>query len=110
MQRLQTIACMEETMSDGSKLTSQRRRNLLQSVAGGTALFAGLGVNSMVVVAKTGTDIPKNIVTDGPVVTKANAHSIALDGAAIPDLKPAGSLTKGSRRCPTLPHDHAVDT
>jgi hypothetical protein len=54
----------------------------------------------MVVGAKTGKDIPKNIVTDGPVVTKANAHSIALDGGAIPDLKPAGSLIKGSRRCP----------
>jgi hypothetical protein len=64
-------------MSDGSKLSSQSRRNL---------------------------------PTDGPIVTKANAHSIALDGGAIPDLKPAGSLTKGSRRCPTLPHDHTVDT
>jgi hypothetical protein len=89
-------------MSDGSKLTSQSRRNLLMSVAGGAALFAGLGVNSIVVGTKTGKDIPKNIATDGPVVTKANVHSIALDGGAIPDLKPAGSLTKGSRRCPTL--------
>ena len=26
--------------------------------------------------AKTGTDIPKNIVTDGPVVTKANADGM----------------------------------
>jgi hypothetical protein len=97
-------------MSDGSKLSSQSRRNLPMNVAGGAALFAGLGVNSMVVGAKIGKDIPKNIVTDGPIVTEANAHSIALDGGAIPDLKPAGSLTKGSHRCPTLPHDHTVDT
>ncbi len=35
-------------MSDRSKSTSPGRRNLLKSVAGGTALFAGLGVNPMV--------------------------------------------------------------
>ena len=31
------------------------------------------GVQAVVNGAKTGTDIPKNIVTDGPVVTKLNA-------------------------------------
>ena len=35
-------------MSDESKLTSEGRRNFLQGVAGGTALFAGLGVNPLV--------------------------------------------------------------
>ena len=35
-------------MSDGSKSTSQGRRNLLKGVAGGTALFAGFGVNPIV--------------------------------------------------------------
>jgi ribose transport system substrate-binding protein len=39
----------------------------------GGAIIAGVGaVNG----AKTGTDIPKNIVTDGPVVTKANADGM----------------------------------
>ena len=35
-------------MADGSRVTSQSRRDLLKGVAGGTALFAGLGANSMV--------------------------------------------------------------
>ena len=37
----------------------------------GGAIIAG--VSAVVNGAKTGTDIPKNIITDGPVVTKANA-------------------------------------
>jgi ribose transport system substrate-binding protein len=37
----------------------------------GGAIVAG--VQAVVHGAKTGTDIPKNIVTDGPVVTKMNA-------------------------------------
>ena len=37
----------------------------------GGAVIAG--VSAVINGAKTGTDIPKNIVTDGPVVTKANA-------------------------------------
>ena len=34
------------------------------------------GVSAVVNGAKTGTDIPKNIITDGPVVTKANADGM----------------------------------
>jgi ribose transport system substrate-binding protein len=41
---------MEETMSDGSKV-AQHRRNVLKGVAGGAALFAGLGVNPLVAAA-----------------------------------------------------------
>lgn len=41
----------------------------------GGAIIAG--VAAVVNGAKTGTDIPKNIVTDGPVVTKANAPGMA---------------------------------
>jgi ribose transport system substrate-binding protein len=40
----------------------------------GGAIIAG--VQAVVHGAKTGTDIPKNIVTDGPVVTKANADGM----------------------------------
>ena len=40
----------------------------------GGAIVAG--VQAVVNGAKTGTDIPKNIVTDGPVVTKANADGM----------------------------------
>jgi ribose transport system substrate-binding protein len=40
----------------------------------GGAIVAG--VQAVVQGAKTGTDIPKNIVTDGPVVTKANADGM----------------------------------
>src|SRR5271166_2904119 len=40
----------------------------------GGAVIAG--VSAVVNGAKTGTDIPKNIVTDGPVVTKANADGM----------------------------------
>ena len=40
----------------------------------GGAIIAG--VSAVVNGAKTGTDIPKNIVTDGPVVTKANADGM----------------------------------
>jgi ribose transport system substrate-binding protein len=40
----------------------------------GGAIVAG--VQAVVGGAKTGTDIPKNIVTDGPVVTKANADGM----------------------------------
>ena len=38
---------------------------------------------------KTGTGIPKSIVTDGPVVTKANAAGHAVDGGSLPDLTAA---------------------
>ena len=41
----------------------------------GGAIVAG--VAAVMNGAKTGTDIPKNIVTDGPVVTKANAPGMA---------------------------------
>lgn len=41
----------------------------------GGAIVAG--VNAVVNGAKTGKDIPKSIVTDGPVVTKANAPGMA---------------------------------
>ena len=40
----------------------------------GGAIIAG--VSAVVNGAKTGTDIPKNVVTDGPVVTKNNAEGI----------------------------------
>ena len=40
----------------------------------GGAIIAG--VPAVINGAKTGTDIPKNIVTDGPVVTKANADGM----------------------------------
>ena len=40
----------------------------------GGAIIAG--VQAVVHGAKTGKDIPKNIVTDGPVVTKANADGM----------------------------------
>ena len=40
----------------------------------GGAIIAG--VSAVINGAKTGTDIPKNIVTDGPVVTKANADGM----------------------------------
>jgi ribose transport system substrate-binding protein len=40
----------------------------------GGAVIAG--VSAVINGAKTGTDIPKNIVTDGPVVTKANADGM----------------------------------
>jgi ribose transport system substrate-binding protein len=40
----------------------------------GGAVIAG--VSAVVNGAKTGTDIPKNVVTDGPVVTKANADGM----------------------------------
>jgi ribose transport system substrate-binding protein len=40
----------------------------------GGAVIAG--VAAAINGAKTGTDIPKNIVTDGPVVTKANADGM----------------------------------
>ena len=40
----------------------------------GGAIIAG--VSAVVNGAKTGTDIPKNIVTDGPVVTKPNADGM----------------------------------
>ena len=40
----------------------------------GGAIVAG--VQAVVLGAKTGKDIPKNIVTDGPVVTKANADGM----------------------------------
>ena len=40
----------------------------------GGAIVAG--VQAVVQGAKTGKDIPKNIVTDGPVVTKANADGM----------------------------------
>ena len=40
----------------------------------GGAIIAG--VSAVVNGAKTGTDIPENIVTDGPVVTKANADGM----------------------------------
>src|SRR6185369_8353677 len=40
----------------------------------GGAIIAG--VSAVVNGAKTGTDIPKNIITDGPVVTKANADGM----------------------------------
>jgi len=41
----------------------------------GGAVIAGVG--AVLNGEKTGTDIPKNIVTDGPVVTKANAAGMA---------------------------------
>ena len=41
----------------------------------GGAIIAG--VAAVMNGAKTGTDIPKSIVTDGPVVTKANAPGMA---------------------------------
>ncbi len=34
------------------------------------------GVSAVINGAKTGTDIPKSIVTDGPVVTKPNADGM----------------------------------
>lgn len=40
----------------------------------GGAIIAG--VSAVINGAKTGTRIPKNIVTDGPVVTKANADGM----------------------------------
>ena len=40
----------------------------------GGAIVAG--VQAVVGGAKTGAGIPKNIVTDGPVVTKANADGM----------------------------------
>jgi ribose transport system substrate-binding protein len=48
IQRRKTVDHREETMADGSRVTSQSRRNLLKGVAGGTALFAGLGATSIV--------------------------------------------------------------
>ena len=49
-----------------------------RSIAGVAAVVAG---------EKTGEGgIPKHIVTDGPVVTKANAAGHAVDGGALPDL------------------------
>ena len=47
--------------------------------AGNAALERGanpVGEEYVINGAKTGTDIPKNIVTDGPVVTKANADGM----------------------------------
>jgi ribose transport system substrate-binding protein len=40
----------------------------------GGAIIAG--VSAVINGAKTGTDIPKNIVTDGPVVTRDNAEGM----------------------------------
>ena len=48
-------------------------RNPSSRIHGG-AIIAG--VSAVINGAKTGTDIPKHIVTDGPVVTKANADGM----------------------------------
>ena len=45
------------------------------------------GVSAVVGGEKTGDGgIPKNVVTDGPVVTKANAAGHDVDGRPLPDL------------------------
>jgi ribose transport system substrate-binding protein len=48
-------------------------RNPACRIHGGAVIA---GVSAVINGAKTGTDIPKNIVTDGPVVTKANADGM----------------------------------
>ena len=50
----------------------------------GGAIIAG--VAAVVGGEKTGEGIPKHIVTDGPVVTKANARRHAVDAGPLPDL------------------------
>ena len=45
-------------------------------LASGVAMYYIAGVSAAINGAKTGTDIPKNIVTDGPVVTKDNADGM----------------------------------
>ena len=57
-----------------------RRGQMLATVRNPSCRIHGgaivAGVQAVVQGAKTGTDIPKNIVTDGPVVTKANADGM----------------------------------
>ena len=48
-------------------------RNPSSRIHGGAVIA---GVSAVINGAKTGTGIPKHIVTDGPVVTKANADGM----------------------------------
>ena len=69
-------------VADGRMLATVRNPSC--RIHGG-AIIAG--VAAVVSGEKTGAGgIPKNIVTDGPVVTKANAAGHAVDGEALPDL------------------------
>ena len=47
---------------------------------------------------KTGLPIPKQIVIDGPIVTKANAARDAVDGGAVSDLNPLASSVSETQR------------
>ena len=60
-----------KAVMDGQMLATVRNPSC--RIHGG-AIVAG--VQAVLQGAKTGTDIPKNIVTDGPVVTKANADGM----------------------------------
>ena len=61
-----------KAVQDGSMFATVRNPSC--RIHGG-AIVAG--VSAVINGAKTGKDIPKNIVTDGPVVTKANADGMA---------------------------------
>ena len=69
-----------EAVADGRMFATVRNPSC--RIHGG-AIIAGVAA---VAGEKTGAGIPKNIVTDGPVVTKDERRRHAVDGRPLPDL------------------------